>query len=176
MGCYRYELRVGDLYIESDPIGLRGGINTYAYVEGAPTGNVDPTGENALRLAGWAWRGGQVTGKAFNAGWEAATGSAFGTSIYNITHPDERTEKQKEEADFEHDYYKNVCEQKPPPSGDKCQDILNEANRAQLCSDLMTQFDKKWSPGRHTSDAAREQARAHRLRKSYEECKKDECK
>lgn len=50
-------------YVESDPIGQRGGINTFAYVTNAPTGHVDPRG-----LVKWS--GNVFTAAAGPVSWE----------------------------------------------------------------------------------------------------------
>lgn len=45
-------------YLESDPIGLRGGVALFGYAHGDPLRFVDPTGESALLTAGVALAGG----------------------------------------------------------------------------------------------------------------------
>jgi RHS repeat-associated protein len=44
-------------YVESDPIGLNGGISTYQYVKGNPAKFVDPQGKNASDGSSGSWGG-----------------------------------------------------------------------------------------------------------------------
>ena len=41
-------------YLQSDPIGLSGGLNTYAYVNNNPQNLIDPRGEQAVRISRWS--------------------------------------------------------------------------------------------------------------------------
>lgn len=56
-----YDLLLG-WYVQSDPVGLLGGINTYAYVNGNPLGGVDPEGLFWSAAFRGAWAFGSVIG------------------------------------------------------------------------------------------------------------------
>ena len=66
-----YDQQLGR-YVQSDPIGLAGGINTYAYANGNPVSNTDPLGLWSVEVGGYLGGGGSLT-----FGRDPASGSGF---------------------------------------------------------------------------------------------------
>ncbi|HGM6203068.1 TPA: RHS repeat domain-containing protein, partial [Pseudomonas aeruginosa] len=142
-------------YVESDPIGLDGGLNTYAYVGSNPVGLVDPNGLSPTATAG-AGAGfvvggppGAVIGGLIglglgvwgaNAAWDAYHDEASeGGSASAGTSPGTAAEKARERKE-----YSRICKTPIPPTGDQCKDAKANLERLQQCLALRENFSKKW--------------------------------
>ncbi|WP_390503153.1 RHS repeat-associated core domain-containing protein [Vibrio harveyi] len=150
---YRFYSSYQRRWLNRDPLQEQGGINLYAYVNGDPLGYIDPDGRFVLVSPPPPLPIGlpinQMTGNSPNNGW--------------VDSP---------EASLMHDYYKNSCGPKLPPSGDECQDYRNEANQASMCAHLRSQWVYRFWPGRHTKAILDSQRMAKKYNRLADDCER----
>ena len=79
-------------YLESDPMGLWGGVNPYSYVGGRPLTAIDPLGLWQITISGGVWLGGELTfgnnggtggglSSLFNGQWNVGGDIGVGTGV-----------------------------------------------------------------------------------------------
>jgi RHS repeat-associated protein len=161
-------------YVQSDPIGLRGGLNTFGYVGADPLRKVDSTGEAwSLGVGGLGGLCLLAVGCNLSEGCRSTMQSGV-RSLASLMASSSSSSAMHDPENLRQRQYEAAKAQCTPPNPDEnasCSDLSKMIDMLQEAVDRYTYFDAKYTPGKHTQKIGEIKNRIKKLKERHnKEC------